>query len=126
MSKKKNSRGIGDNSEALTLYEGALAQAEAMLSKLTKLVGLADKEVAKSIFGKNINQRTYASTKAKGYLEKFELETKSWQEVIDAKWRMHDIHSAPIKTHKLEITGGEHLEFGQHIVNTAKTKSEVN
>ena len=126
MSKKKKNRGIGDNSEALTLYEGALAQAEAMLSKLCRLVDLADYEVNKSIYGKNVNQRSYASSLAKGYLDKVKSETESWKMVLRAKELGEDIHSAPNKTHKLEITGGEHLEVGQHIVNTAKTKSEVN
>ena len=126
MSKKKNSRGIGDNSEALTLYEGALAQAEAMLSKLCRLVDLADYEVNKSIYGKNVNQRSYASSLAKGYLDKVKSETESWKMVLRAKELGEDIHSAPNKTHKLEITGGEHLEVGQHIVDTAKTKSEAN
>ena len=76
--------------------EYALAQAEAMLSSL-----------------------------AKGYLAKVKSETESWKMVLRAKELGEDIHSAPNKTHKLDITGGEHHDFGQHIVNETKTKSEV-
>jgi hypothetical protein len=120
---KKEARGVGDTADNFSEY--ALAQAEAMLSKLIRLVSLADYEVSQSIYGKNVNQRSHASSLAKGYLDKVKSETRSWDMVLRAKERGEDIHSVPNKTHKLDITGGEHHDFGQHIVNETKTKSEV-
>ena len=120
---KKEARGVGDTADNFSEY--ALAQAEAMLSKLIRLESLADYEVSQSIYGKNVNQRSHASSLAKGYLDKVKSETRSWDMVLRAKERGEDIHSAPNKTHKLDITGGEHHDFGQHIVNETKTKSEV-
>ena len=121
---KKEARGVGDTTDNFSEY--ALAQAEAMLSKLIRLVSLADYEVNQSIYGKNVNTRSHASSLAKGYLDKVKSETRSWNMVLHAKELGKDIHSAPFKTHKLDITGGEHHDFGQHIVNETKTKSEVN
>ena len=97
--------------------EYALEQAEKMLLKLCRLVSLAEYEVTQSIYGKNVNQRTHASSLAKGYLDKVKSETESWNKVLRAKELGKDIHSEPNKTHKLEIVGSEYNDFGQHIVN---------
>ena len=43
---------------------------------------------------------------------------KPWQEVINAKDNGVDVHSAPIKTHKLDIVTNTNTEpFGQYIIN---------
>ena len=42
---------------------------------------------------------------------------KPWNEVIEAKENGEDIHSAPIKSSKLDIVAGAENNFGQYIID---------
>ena len=42
---------------------------------------------------------------------------KPWNEVIEAKENGEDIHSAPIKSSKLNIVAGAENNFGQYIID---------
>ena len=73
--------------------------------------------ISKSILGKNNTVRKGNIFIARLYSSKAIADLKSWNAVIKAKNNGVDIHSAPLKHHKLEIVGGSEYKFGQYIVD---------
>ena len=85
------------------------------MSKYAKTQLDALKQLEIAISGKNNVIRTNAVTKALEILKSVDLEyCKSWVIVDKAQSKQIDIHSAPVKTHKLDIVNDG---FGQHKVD---------
>ena len=85
------------------------------MSKYAKTQLDALKQLEIAISGKNNVIRTNAVTKALEILKGEDLEyCKSWVIVDKAQSKQIDIHSAPVKTHKLDIVNDG---FGQHKVD---------
>ena len=71
----------------------------------------------KSVNGKNKTIRDNNALKSVLQCWKMLKDLKPWYKVIEAKENGVDIHSAPIKTLKLDIVAGEEHEFGQYIID---------
>lgn len=90
------------------------------MSKYAKAQLDALKQLEIAISGKNNVIRTNAVIKALEILKGEDLEyCKSWVIVDKAQSKQIDIHSAPVKTHKLDIVNDG---FGQHKVNQSRGK----
>jgi hypothetical protein len=71
-----------------------------------------------SIYGKNKTIRDNNAVNSLTHLHNQVLNNlKSWNAVIKAKENGVDVHSAPIKTHKLDIVAGAEHKFGQYIID---------
>jgi hypothetical protein len=71
-----------------------------------------------SIYGKNKTIRDNNAVNSLTHLHNQVLNNlKSWNAVIEAKENGVDIHSIPIKTHKLDIVAGAEHKFGQYIID---------
>tara|TARA_Y100000310_G_scaffold60923_1_gene56184 strand:+ start:539 stop:958 length:420 start_codon:yes stop_codon:yes gene_type:complete len=71
----------------------------------------------KSVNGKNKTIRDNNALKSVLQCWKMLKDLKPWYKVIEAKENGVDIHSAPIKTLKLDIAGGAENRFGQYIID---------
>ena len=71
----------------------------------------------KAVNGKNKTVRDNNTLLSVFQCWKMLKDLKPWYKVIEAKENGVDIHDAPIKTHKLDITGGAENRFGQYIVD---------
>ncbi len=83
---------------------------------IEKLIVL-QKYCERALGGKNKTIRDNSAMNSVAQIKCVLDDLKPWQEVIQAKDNGVDIHSAPIKTHKLDIVGGSHAKFGQYLVN---------
>jgi hypothetical protein len=70
-----------------------------------------------AVLGKNKTVRDNASVHSLTQISDVLSWLEPWSKVIEAKENGVDIHSAPLKEHKLEIVAGSHTEFGQYIVD---------
>ena len=71
----------------------------------------------KAVNGKNKTIRDNNALRSVLQCWKILKDLKPWYKVIEAKENGVDIHAIPIKTHKLDITGGAENRFGQYIVD---------
>ena len=111
MSKDTIRRTIGDNQNPI--QDQAIRFIQNIWHNLTDL----NKTTEQSVNGRNKtvrdNNALMSSVKSKKILQDLE----SWHKVIEAQTNGTDIHSAPIKTHKLNIVAGTNHQFGQYIVD---------
>ena len=107
----KDIRRIGDNQNPI--QDQAIKLIKNIYENLLNL----DKHTNQSWLGKNKtirdNNALMSAVKSKKILQELE----SWHKVIEAKENGADIHSAPIKSHKLNIVGDSHHKFGQYLVD---------
>jgi|TARA_B100001964_G_scaffold137794_1_gene151951 hypothetical protein len=106
---------IGDNQDPIQ------DQAIRLIKEIHEnMVGL-QKHTSEAWMGKNKtirdNNALMSVVKSNKILHRFE----SWFKVVDAKANGVDVHSAPIKTHKLNIVAHKHNEFGQYLVDKNDT-----
>ena len=71
----------------------------------------------KAVNGKNKTIRDNNALKSVLQSWKMLKELKPWNEVLKAKENGVDIHSAPIKSSKLEIVAGSNYKFGQYLID---------
>ena len=104
-------RRIGDNQNPI--QDQAIKLIKNIYENLLNL----DKHTNQSWLGKNKtirdNNALMSAVKSKKILQELE----SWHKVIEAKENGADIHSAPIKSHKLNIVADRHHQFGQYLVD---------
>ena len=111
--KKKEERSIGDNSQ-FPLAESAIDFVRENIEKLTILKRYCER----AFNGKNKTIRDNSAMNSAAQINCILNDLKPWQEVINAKDNGVDVHSAPIKTHKLDIVTNTNTEpFGQYIIN---------
>ena len=107
----KEIRRIGDNQNPI--QDQAIKLIKNIYENLLNL----DKHTNQSWLGKNKtirdNNALMSAVKSKKILQELE----SWHKVIEAKENGVDIHSAPIKSHKLNIVADRHYQFGQYLVD---------
>ena len=109
----QNIRRIGDNQNPIQ------DQAIRLIKEIYENVLDVQKHASEAWIGKNKtirdNNALMSAVKSNKILQRFE----SWFKVVEAKANDADVHSAPIKTHKLNIVADGHNEFGQHIIDKA-------
>ena len=114
MKKSEEERGIGDNSP-FPIADSAIR----LIKEIYGNVLDVQKHASEAWIGKNKtvrdNNALMSAVKTNKMIQRFQ----SWFKVVDAKANGVDIHSAPIKTHKLNIVANRHNEFGQHIIDKA-------
>ena len=71
----------------------------------------------KAVNGKNKTIRDNNALRSVLQCWKMLKDLKPWYKVIEAKENGVDIHSAPIKAHKLNIVADRHCRFGQYLVD---------
>lgn len=112
--KKNEERSIGDNSQ-FPIGDSAIRLIKEIYENVIDL----QKHTSDAWTGKNKtirdNNALMSAVKSNKILQRFE----SWFKVVDAKANGEDVHSAPIKTHKLNIVADKHNEFGQYIIDKA-------
>ena len=79
----------------------------------------AHQHAQEAFMGKNKTIRDNNALMSAVKMGKILQRLASWFKVIEAKDNGEDIHSAPIKTHKLNIVADRHNEFGQYVVDKA-------
>ena len=67
--------------------------------------------------GKNKTIRDNNALMSAAKVEETLRELAPWNAVIEAKENGVDVHSAPIKTHKLDIVAVAEHQFGQYIID---------
>ena len=104
-------RTIGDNQNPI--QDQAIRLIKNIYHNLTDL----NKTTEQSVSGKNKtirdNNALMSAVKSKKMLQ----DLNSWNKVIEAQENGVDIHSAPIKSHKLNIVADKNHQFGQYIVD---------
>ena len=109
----KDIRGIGDNQNPIQ------DQAIRLIKEIYENVIDVQKHASEAWIGKNKtvrdNNALMSAVKTNKMIQRFQ----SWFKVVDAKANGEDVHSAPIKTHKLNIVADKHNEFGQYIIDKA-------
>ena len=107
-------RGIGDNSANINPIE---EEAIKFIKSIYEDLIVQQKYSEKSVNGKNKTIRDNNTLMSVFQCWKMLKDLKPWYKVIEAKENGVDIHDAPIKTHKLDITGSSENQFGQYIVD---------
>ena len=105
-------RRIGDNQNPIQ------DQAIRLIKEIHENVLDVQKHASEAWIGKNKtvrdNNALMSVVKTNKMIQRFE----SWSKVVDAKANGVDVHSAPIKTHKLDIVTNMRTErFGQYIID---------
>ena len=106
-------RRIGDNQNPIQ------DQAIRLIKEIHENVIDLDKRIKQSWRGKNKTDRDVGAVMANMMSNKLIQRFESWFKVVDAKSNGVDVHSAPIKTHKLNIVADRHNEFGQYVIDKA-------
>ncbi len=106
-------RRLGDNQNPIE--EAAIK----LVRTIYKALIVQKKYCELSIYGKNKTIRDNNAVNSLTHLHSQVLNNlKSWDAVIEAKENGVDVHSAPIKTHKLDIVTNLNTEkFGQYIID---------
>ena len=105
-------RRIGDNQNPIQ------DQAIRLIKEIHENVIDLDKRIKQSWRGKNKTDRDVGAVMANMMSNKLIQRFESWFKVVDAKSNGVDVHSAPIKTNKLNIVTNQNSErFGQYIIN---------
>ena len=107
----KEIRRIGDNQNQVT------EEAIKFIKRIYEDLIVQQKYSEKSVNGKNKTIRDNNTLMSVFQCWKMLKDLKPWYKVIEAKENGVDIHSAPIKTHKLDIAGGAENQFGQYIID---------
>jgi len=107
----KEIRRIDDNQHPVE--EEAIKFIKSIYENLT----VQQKYSEKAVNGKNKTIRDNNALMSIFQSWKMLKELKPWYKVIEAKENGVDIHSAPIKSSKLEIVAGEEHKFGQYIID---------
>ena len=113
MKKNEEERGFGDNQ--FPVAESAINFVRENVEKLIILKRYCENALG----GKNKTIRDISAMNSAAQINCILNDLKPWQKVIEAKDNGEDIHSAPIKTHKLNIVADRHNEFGQYVVDKA-------
>ena len=111
----KNIRRIGDNHDPIE--DQAIKLIKEVYENLLDL----KQHIKKSWLGKNKTLRDNGAVMSNIMSNKLIKRLEPWHKVIDAKDNGADVHSAPIKTHKLNIVAYKHNEFGQYLVDKDDT-----
>tara|TARA_Y100001951_G_scaffold41325_1_gene32713 strand:- start:41 stop:403 length:363 start_codon:yes stop_codon:yes gene_type:complete len=109
----QNIRRIGDNQNPIQ------DQAIRLIKEINDNVFDAHQHAQEAFMGKNKTIRDNNALMSAVKMGKILQRLASWFKVIEAKDNGEDIHSAPIKTHKLNIVADRHNEFGQYVVDKA-------
>ena len=112
-------RTIGDNSANINPIEDSAINF--VRENIEKLI-ILKRYCQRAFTGKNKTIRDISAMNAAAQVNCILKELEPWKMVIEAKDNKVDVHSAPIKTHKLDIVANRHNEFGQHIINKAAWK----
>ena len=116
MTKKVEERGIGDNSQ-FPVADSAIRLIKEIHENAIDL----QKHTSEAWIGKNKtirdNNALMSADKSNKILQRF----ASWFKVVDAKANGVDVHSAPLKHHKLEIVKDSLNNFGQYLVDKDDT-----
>ena len=108
-------RTIGDNSANINPIEDSAINF--VRENFEKLI-ILKRYCQRAFTGKNKTIRDVSAMNAAAQVNCILKDLKPWQEVINAKDNGVDVHSAPIKTHKLDIVTNTNTEpFGQYIIN---------
>ena len=110
----KDIRRIGDNSANINPIE---EEAIKFIKSIYEDLIVQQKYSEKAVNGKNKTIRDNNALKSVLQSWKMLKDMKPWYKVIEAKENGVDIHSAPIKTHKLDIAGSFEHKFGQYIID---------
>ena len=107
----QDKRRIGDNQHPIedaaiklirNIYDGLVVQ---------------KKDCIDAVLGKNKTVRDNAAVHSMTNISDVLSSLEPWNKVIEAKENGVDVHSAPIKTHKLDIVAGAEHQFGQYIID---------
>jgi len=110
MSEEK--RRLGDNQNPIT--DGAIS----FIKNIYEGLIVQRKHAEKAVLGKNKTVRDIAAMDSVAQINGVLSELEPWKKVIEAKENGVDVHSAPIKTHKLDIVTNLNTErFGQYIID---------
>lgn len=104
-------RRLGDNQNPIT------DEAIKLVRKLHDALIVQKKYCELAFNGKNKTIRDNNAVNSLAQINGVLSELKPWNEVIEAKENGEDIHSAPIKSSKLEIVAGSEHKFGQYIID---------
>jgi|TARA_B100001964_G_scaffold240715_1_gene311233 hypothetical protein len=107
-------RTIGDNSANINPIEDSAINF--VRENIEKLI-ILKRYCERAFSGKNKTIRNISAMNSAAQINCILNDLKPWQKVIDAKSNGVDIHSTPIKTHKLDIVANRHNQFGQYIVD---------
>ena len=107
-------RTIGDNSANINPIEDSAINF--VRENIEKLI-ILKKYCERALGGKNKTIRDISAMNSAAQINCILNDLEPWQEVIKAKDNGVDIHSAPIKSHKLNIVGDSHHKFGQYLVD---------
>ena len=108
----QNIRRIGDNQNPIQ------DQAIRLIKEINDNVFDAHQHAQEAFMGKNKTIRDNNALMSAVKMGKILQRLASWFKVIEAKDNGEDIHSAPIKTHKLDIVTNTNTEpFGQYLIN---------
>ena len=111
---KVKTRTIGHNSGNINpIGEEAIALIQQMHDNFKKL----EQKCYLSFNGRNSRIRENNALESAALSKQLLKEFDSWFKVVEAKAKGVDVHAAPIKTHKLNITGGNKTRFGQYVVD---------
>ena len=106
-------RTIGDNSEN-PIEESAIN----LIKKIKDRLIVQKEHCIDAVLGKNKTIRDNAAAHSMTNISDILSELEPWNKVIEAKENGVDVHSAPIKTHKLDIVTNMHTNsFGQYIID---------
>ena len=108
----QDKRRIGDNQHPIE--EAALKLIRNIYNALIVQSGYA----TQAYTGKNKTIRDNNALMSAAKVEEILIKLTPWNKVIEAKENGVDVHSAPIKTHKLDIVTNMHTNsFGQYIID---------
>ena len=117
MSKDIRRRTIGDNSANINPIEDSAINF--VRENIEKLI-ILKRYCERAFGGKNKTIRDISAMNSAAQINCILNDLKPWQKVIEAKDNGEDVHSAPIKTHKLDIVTNMRTErFGQYIIDKA-------
>ena len=113
----KDKRTIGDNSANINPIEDSAINF--VRENIEKLI-ILKRYCERAFGGKNKTIRDVSAMNSAAQINCILNDLKPWQKVIEAKDNGEDVHSAPIKTHKLDIVTNMRTErFGQYIIDKA-------
>ena len=111
----KDKRTIGDNSANINPIEDSAINF--VRENIEKLI-ILKRYCERAFGGKNKTIRDISAMNSAAQINCILNDLKPWQKVIEAKDNGEDVHSAPIKTHKLDIVTNMRTErFGQYIID---------
>jgi hypothetical protein len=110
----KDKRTIGDNSANINPIEESAVK---LIRKIYDRLIVQKEHCIDAVLGKNKTVRDNAAMHSMTNISDVLSSLEPWNKVIEAKDNGVDIHSAPIKTHKLDIVADHNHEFGQYIID---------